>query len=135
MVLNLLDSGPVNEREVNTSPRRYVLAPCSGEKAVESVHELHDRRRFHVIGRLVEALKPLLSFPEKLLFTLRFGDPARQHKQRIAQAVEKFYDSRVHGFLPGQTHAHPLRPAAHRPSLMQEAGKLPASWQDELLER
>jgi hypothetical protein len=43
MVLNLLDSGPVNEREVNTSRRRYVLAPCSGEKAVESVHELHDR--------------------------------------------------------------------------------------------
>src|SRR5574341_1891926 len=77
---------------------------------------------------------PEVPFPEKFRFALRLGGPTGQHKERIAETIEKFHNSRVRRFFPCQPDADALGPPTHSPRLMQQAGDFSSARQDELLE-
>ena len=66
---------------------------------------------------------------------MRLGDPAGQHEQGIAQAIEELEHDGVHRLFARKSHADSFRRAANRPRLVQQPRNLAASRQDELFER
>src|SRR5881628_3590791 len=78
---------------------------------------------------------PDVPFPEKLRLALRLGDPAGQHEQGIAQAIEELENDGVDRLFARKSHADSFRRAANRPRLVQQPRNLAASRQDELFER